>query len=145
MKQDATQSPPIEPEPAVSSAGAPPMFYCGCHGDKGHYLWTEDEDESGKFWAMQPWGVRVDGELQPFPRGGFIVRNGATRFTLEHGWSALSWWDNSIDGRPGSHSTFMVKGTWSAKEVLSMAQRRFPWVFSRFKYEVVLGGGDRSV
>jgi hypothetical protein len=118
---------------------APKMFYCGCHGDTGHYVWSEDGWRSYKLWKEQPWGNAIDGGLQP-PKWR---DNGMTRFTQKHGWSALSWWDNSIDTRPGSHSTFVVEGTHSAEEVLAMARNRFPWVFSRFKYEIVLGGGDR--
>lgn len=114
----------------------PKMFYCGCHRDTGHYLWTEDEYESYRFWEMQPWGVKLDGTLQPTPRDGFIVPNGVARFTHEYGWSALSWWDNSIDTRQGSHSTFIVEGAYTAEEVLEMAQRRFYWVFAHFEYEI---------
>lgn len=125
------------------SVNTPTMFYCGCHGDSGHYLWTEDEATSHSFWKLQPWGKGIDGDLQPFARNGYVVPNGAARFTQEHGWSALSWWDNSIDTRPGSHSTFVVEGAYSAEEVLAMARVRFPWVFSRFQYEIVLGGGDK--
>lgn len=121
----------------------PTMFYCGCHRDSGHHVWREDGDSSHKFWKLQPWGVKIDGELQPLARRGFHVPNGAARFTLAHGWSALSWWDNSIDTRPGSHSTFVVEGTHTAEAVLAMARARFPWVFERFKYEIVLGAGDK--
>jgi hypothetical protein len=123
--------------------GMPTMFYCGCHRDSGHYLWNEDGDSSSWFWKNQPWGYDVDGKLQPFPRGGFIVPNGHARLTHAHGWTALSWWDNSIDTRPGSHSTFVALGTHAAETMLAMARARFPWVFERLKYEIVLSGGDK--
>lgn len=96
---------------------APTMLYCGCHGDTGHYVWDETEWSSSKLWKAQPWGNAIDGGLQP-PKWR---ANGVTRFTQEHGWSALSWWDNSIDKRPGSHSTFIVEGEHSAEEVLALA------------------------
>lgn len=125
------------------NTGTPVMFYCGCHRDSGHHLWTADETTSSTFWQLQPWGYAVDGDLQPRPKNGFHLPNGIARFTQEHGWSALSWWDNSIDTRPGSHSTFIVHGTYLAEEVLAMARARFPWVFARFQYQVVLPGGGR--
>lgn len=113
----------------------PPMFYYGCHRDLGHYMWHENGEEVPwrRATLLQPWAERIDGGLCP----GSVV-NGVARFTQEHGWSALSWWDNSIDSRPGSHSTFIVQGVHTAAVILRMARERFPWVFSRFSYAVVL-------
>lgn len=147
MKQGASESAErVSPEsPVFRLGGLPTMFYCGCHRDKGHYMWADDETEV--HWHLmrseQPWGDRVDGGLQPFARGGYIVPNGHARLTHQYGWTALSWWDNSIDTRPGSHSTFIAIGTHTAEAMLALARARFPWVFERFKYEIVLGGGDR--
>ncbi len=111
------------------------MLYCGCHRGSGHYLWTEHEQRL--LWRdtvdTQPWGASIDGTL--YLRA---VANGVAKHTQFAGWTALSWPDNSIDGRPGSHSTFVAEGTFTAEEMLTMARSRFPWVFERFKYEVVL-------
>jgi len=117
-----------------------PMFYCGCLAEPGHYLWRENQHKVS--WketdTIQPWGHWIDGGLTPLQEGRAAVANGVARLMHAHGWTSLSWWDNSIDSRPGSHSTFVVAGTWSAEEMCSMARARFPWVFERFKYEVVL-------
>lgn len=59
------------------------------------------------------------------------------------GWnlSALSWWDRSQDTHPGSNSTIFAPGlTITAEEMLTEAQRRFPWVFSRLP-ETLKGNG----
>ena len=123
---------------------APPkMLYCGCHGDSGHYVWRENGERVR--WGLadkeQPWGKAIDGGIQPLARGGYHVPNGVARYTQEHGWSALSWWDNSIDTRPGSHSTFVIEGVHSAEFVLVSARIRFPWVFERFPFDVSIPGG----
>lgn len=113
------------------------MFYCGCHKEPGHYLWSASEARLS--WKdvrlVQPWGDGIDGQLCP-SKG---VNNGFAKFTQRYGWSAISWWDNSIDSRPGSHSTFIMEGAHSAEEVLAAARERFPWVFARFRYDVTIG------
>ena len=126
---------------STSPAPEPTMFYFGCHRDAGHYLWTEDKDRLSitRLLSEQPWGYGVDGDLCP-PKG---FAYGQAMLTHRYAWSALSWWDNSIDTRPGSHSTFLAVGTHSASALLAMARARFPWVFARFKYEVVLDGEDK--
>lgn len=116
------------------------MYYVGCHGDSGHYLWDEDQNyiRWDKTNELQPFGSHLDGDFTPVAVNRFIQGNGVIRFTQQSGWSIINFWDNSIDDRPGSHSLFLINKICDVAEVLSSAKNRFPWVFNRFKFEIVL-------
>lgn len=49
------------------------------------------------------------------------------------GWSAIAFWDNSVDNRPGSNSVFMVDvPDLSFREICLLAEEHFPQVWKRF-------------
>lgn len=89
-----------------------------------------------------PWGFKVDGGLAPRSAVNGIaafsqdvVRLGAPE---EQWWSAISWWDNSVDTRPGSSATFLADRRCGPIELLEEARAAFPQIFARFKYEIIL-------
>lgn len=101
----------------------------------GHF-----EDEPARY---VPWGYKVDGGLAPLKTGdnGIVAFAQAGRrigTSDEEWWSAISWWDNSVDSRSGSSSTFLLDRRATAEEVLAEAKKAFPQIFARFKYELVM-------
>jgi len=116
------------------------MYYYGCNDNSGHYLWDENGDRIN--WklslTLHPFGNHIDGGFTPIAINGFYTKEGVVRFTQQSGWSIVNFWDNSIDDRPGSHSLFLTNKICSAAEILSEAKTKFPWIFSRFKFEVVI-------
>ncbi len=58
--------------------------------------------------------------------------------TIKHagGWTAMSFWDRSVDVRHGSVSTFFARGTYGPAAMLDVCRRAFPMVWERFKFEV---------
>lgn len=96
---------------------------------------------------LVPWGFKVDGELAPRTTDRSQARNGWAGYhqaiswvdaPAEEAWSLLSWWDNSVDSRPGSSCAFMVDRRATPEEILAEARTAFPQIFARFKYDIVL-------
>jgi hypothetical protein len=46
-------------------------------------------------------------------------------------WKIISWWDRSVDSRPGSHSTFVGNEFKNHHELVLAAMQFFPAVFVR--------------
>ena len=132
------------------------LFY-GCWSDSGHFMYNRhgatprwNKREGGvtdRFEAVVPWGFRVDGHLAPRTGGGGEAPNGVAGFHQnvawvscpgEEVWSALSWWDNSVDKRGGSCATFLADRRCTPSELLTEAQEAFPQIFARFKYAIIL-------
>ena len=92
-----------------------------------------------------PWGHAVDGELAPY--GDALYREGIVALSQcgnqlgrpeEEWWTAISWWDNSVDSRQPANATFVVDARCDAGSLLAQARTSFPQIFARFKYELVL-------
>ncbi len=126
------------------------VFYYGCWGGVGHYLWTPrgqfaDEDRALP-WAPHEIDPRLAGDpnlMNPRMRAvGIFVWDG----NLEHqpegmvrvhhreGWTAVGWWDRSLDRRFGSNAAFFVEATVDAEEALRAAREAFPAIFARIRY-----------
>lgn len=124
-------------------------YYFGVLDDSGHeYHAPGDEylprDEEKQI-VWQP--EEIDGCLQPgchknrwghWEHGS--QKQGPAVLHYKDGWTALSFWDRSGDSRPGSHSTFILRGTHEFDVALEIAKMHFPEVFERIKFSVVLAG-----
>lgn len=133
------------------------ILFFGCWKGAGHYLrdrhgneprWSKPGEGVTRRWEAQiPWGANIDGSLAPRTGSGGEAPNGVAGFHQnvawvgcpgEIVWSAISWWDNSVDARGGSSCTFLADRRCSPAELLAEAREAFPQIFSRFKYEIVL-------
>jgi hypothetical protein len=105
-------------------------FYFGCKDRPGHYLFGEDES-IGRYHgrSYRDWRGMVDGIFPPRS----TQKQGAAAIHFVHGCTVLSFWDYSVDSRPGSNSTFFIPGKHNFDSALAEAQKRFPWVFARMK------------
>jgi len=105
------------------------VLYFGCLGQIGHHLHTK----SGRRirYESTPWGMNLDGGV--FPK----LNKYDTLYTdKKAGWTAIAVWDNSVDTRPGSHSTFVVAADICTEELLRRAREQWPEVFSRRGFPV---------
>lgn len=128
-------------------------FYFGCWHEPGHYLWhCGTGGYPYKDWRHSkillgahphslnyeppeiPWGYGLDGGLLR----GKSLREGEAVVEQRDGWTALSFYDNSVDRRPGSSSTFVFDTPLSPEEALAAARAAFPPIFERFGFEVIL-------
>lgn len=56
------------------------------------------------------------------------------------GWTALSFWDRSIDKRGACNSNYFAEGTFTFEEMVALAKERFPDRWACMKFEVHLSG-----
>lgn len=109
------------------------FYYFGCIGSPGHYL----HDVNGRSVRMTntPWGNQIDTGLldKKAPQ-----RQGEGVLVQKDGWTALSFWDRSVDGRSGSNSAFILNGTATFDEMLALANDYFPKVVGRFDFPITM-------
>ena len=128
-----------------SGDGLPDVLYFGCNRDSaGHYFWQADKwtFSSSEAFTKLPWGYDIDGRLCPYSEGKKEVpRNrqieGLARRHFKAGWTAIAFWDRSVDGRFGSNSVFLVRGGHSFERVCELAKFHFPRTWERFQFEIV--------
>lgn len=107
------------------------MMYFGCKGNPmGHYLWLPNGGQvNRREEANLPVRLGVlDAGLLPDLDNR---EQGDCVLNVINGWTILSFVDRSGDSRPGSNSSFLTEGEWSFTEMVAMARRDFPDVFSR--------------
>jgi hypothetical protein len=110
-------------------------FYFGCHRGPGHYLFREGM--FSHYDASTKKLERFDGMLAPQqtrdPYIATVSRLGGWGFT------ALSFWDYSVDNRGGCNSIIFAPSlSIHHDDLLSEAEKRFPEVFNRLPYPVRL-------
>lgn len=118
-------------------------LYFGCWGDTGHSLWNT---HARMVRELHPWGVGssgLDGTLAPTDpplRRGSLRRDemdeGIAALIHKDDWTALAFWDRSVDRRGGSNSVFLLPGTLTFDEATRAAREAFPRVWERFSFEV---------
>lgn len=105
-----------------------PWFYFGCHGGAGHYLWD------ARMWKVRDYRFErlghFDGNLC-YPEGDGLYVASLTRLG-GWGYSALSFWDRTIDKRGGCNSSFFAPSlTATPQSILDGAKVVFPEVYGR--------------
>lgn len=123
------------------------IYYFGCIERAGHYLF-EPPEKSAHRYATTPWGPHPDGSLAPHenPRCDFVKKffgcrcsqtQGIAALHHKEGWTALAFWDRSVDSRMGCNSNFLVEGTFTFDEMIELARQHFPTIMIRFKFPIV--------
>lgn len=96
------------------------IFYFGCWGGKGHFLWNA----YGRKCSQQ------EEEMIPFVwyklDGSFVAdhnkwKQGNATLTVVDDHTILSFPDNSVDARSASHSTFIAGGVLSFNAILELS------------------------
>lgn len=113
------------------------VFYFGCYGEVGHYLHTPDMHHAWNDHNIIPWGKNIDSTLCPPGRYEENQPEGVAVLTFKDGWTALSFWDRSVDRRGNSNSNFIAEGAFNFNQMVEIAQTHFPKVWKRFKFPVV--------
>jgi hypothetical protein len=115
------------------------VYYFGCWEDVGHYMRSSSSDRSLEscraehdFMYTNPWGTNIDGGL--CPKGP--QNEGAALVHQKDGWTALSFWDRSVDSRLGSNSNFLAEGTFDLAQMIAIAKEHFPTVMERIKFKI---------
>ncbi len=116
----------------------PQVYYYGCWGDKGHFLWTPEQDSVriSKMKDATPFGDDIDGVLQK--GSGVCSGNGIPDDAQLHdkdGWTALAFWDRTVDTRPGSCSVFLAEGVHKVEAIKEIARSNFPEIWDRLHHK----------
>lgn len=130
---------------------SPKMFYFGPWDQSGHYLC----DEHGRRVRLEhrgafPWnenGVTgmpmIDGALQPRKPSeyrhskGEELPQGVAALHYLNGWTALCFWDRSVDKRGACNSNYFAEGIFTFDEMVAMAKTRFAYRWNKMAFEVV--------
>ena len=121
------------------------VVYFGCIDRPWHYFWenehrtarSRDAYEAAiiaiwpKYYGALCYGHRGNYDNGPQEEGLALLHH-------KGGWTALSFWDRSIDSRGGCSSNFFVHGTFTFDQMCQIAEARFPSVWKRYKFKVRL-------
>lgn len=112
------------------------VYYNGCWGETGHYLWDRTRRKAYSVPADFPVAPHVldSGFLPP----GQPQVEGRATLCHVNGWTVLAFWDRSVDTRGKSNSAFVARGTLDFDAMVAAAKAAFPSVWGRFGFEVRL-------
>ena len=108
------------------------MYYFGPIRNAGHYFWYSDTSSSYDIEKLQPWGY-IDGKLPPQTKE---QQEGEALLHHKDGWTAISFWDRSVDNRGDCNSTYLANANLTFDEMVSLAQERFPARWAVMYFEV---------
>lgn len=115
------------------------MYYFGCWGQAGHY-WRSPNGHATEraIEARIPEALRhgrIDGNFCPGYIGPYKRTcpevEGEAAIHLIEGWTALAWWDRSVDRRPACNSAVVVRGDHSYTMVLEIVKAQMPDLLKR--------------
>lgn len=121
------------------------MVYFGPWDHSGHQFFYET---GAKVYSEErkqlPWQAHeIDGVLQPgCPRPDDRLQRYGPRIEgealLHHkdGWTALAFWDSSVDTRPGCTSTYIANGIFTFDEMVKLSSTRFADRWNKMKFQV---------
>ena len=114
-------------------------LYFGCWKEMGHSLWTKDRTSAVPYWEWE----KVIGISAKELDSGFCPDDpkepeGRAKITEKAGWTILAFWDRSVDRRMASNSAFLIRGSHTFDEMVTLSRNAFPTIWRRFEFEVVL-------
>lgn len=133
------------------------VYYFGCitGSSAGHYMQASkhqpdvsqiDRRRTHAFVYDNPWGAKVDSGLcigynvsktfgSDQTEGRALVHHIVSKAGVP--FTALAFWDRSVDDRKGSNSVFIAGDNCTFDEMIALAKFHFPHVMARFKFEIV--------
>lgn len=125
------------------------VYYFGCWEESGHYLWrAEGRSARREESKVLPWS-QLDGTLPPadrrpmrregdYPEVDREAPQGHAALHHKGGWTAIAFWDRSVDRRPGSSSTFLIRGIHTWEDAVRIAKAVYPRTWARYGFPIVL-------
>ena len=131
------------------------MLYFGPLKESGHFMFHDNGEKAFK-WAREgcPWGDDdIDGPLQPgqphpndrLRRPTRPMREGEALLHHKDGWTALCFWDFTVDTRPGCSSTYIAKGIFTFGEMVELAKARFSERWNKMAFQVIDVTSDSGI
>jgi hypothetical protein len=120
------------------------VLYFGCIDRPGHFLiegrksvhprqrdipWTEEQLDMTLCPGVVEvsYGHKADKQVE-----------GHAKLHHRDGWTALAFWDRSVDGRMNCNSVFVIEGEHVFDDAKRIAMAAYPHIWKRFKFEVKL-------
>lgn len=133
----------IPPEVATVEA-----YYFGCVREAGHY-WHFPKHRGGSESTIR---TAVGPSIHPRIDGGFCPgsipgedsrrsrpeKQGEALLHHVDGWTILSFWDNNVDQRSNSSSSFVARGTFNYASMRAIAEAQFPSIWKRYTFDITL-------
>ncbi len=123
------------------------VLYFGCIGQAGHYLWRREGVDRPRMMSRDEDAMvrrlgGLDGALCWNSKSGRYSHErdeteGLAFVTHREGWTALAFWDRSVDHRSACNSAFVAEGTLTFAQIIRHARLRWPEVWARFSFDVV--------
>lgn len=120
------------------------VLYFGCIGTPGHFLVEEDKLVHPRNKNI-PWKIKeLDMRLCPgVKRASYGYKadrqvEGEAKLHHKDGWTAIAFWDRSVDYRRNSNSVFIVEGIHAFEEAKEIAKSSYPSIWKRFGFDVRL-------
>ncbi len=108
-------------------------YYFGCVKEVGHYWWTLGLRKiyNDKLPGVDAVYCPPDSEQEGRAQIIYLTPN-------QYGgaYTLISFWDYSVDSRPGSNSNFMLEGVLSFEDMKIRSKELFPEIWKRFEFEV---------
>src|SRR5688572_3467525 len=116
----------------------PVIYYFGAMSRRGgHFLFAPGQKPASSEKKTLPW-PEIDAVLCPdyVASGTPEEAQVEGRALLHHrdGWTALAFWDRSVDARLGANSVFIAKGDFDLAGMIELARSQFPDVWGRWKF-----------
>lgn len=110
-------------------------FYFGCLQEPGHFWWSSSLSRAPLPGTTFP---MVDGVYCPpaTDKEGVAQVVYMTLHQYRGPWTLVSFWDRSVDSRPGSNSAFLLEGAYSFTAALERSKLTFPSIWKRFTFQV---------
>ncbi len=110
------------------------VYYFGCLNEIEHYLYLSRGDRTLPD-KETPWGFEMDAGLTP---KGPREQQGHVLITHKEGWTAMSWWDRTVDTRPGCNSAVLAEGEHDFQQMKSLLKEHWQEVHDRQPVELFL-------
>lgn len=109
-------------------------YFFGCSNrEKGHYLYDTNFSKVDDRKTSLPF-------KPSYLDGGFLQNildvPGNARLFYIAGWTVLTFWDRSGDGRGNSNSSFVFNGIYNFDKMMQLALQIFPSIVNRFNFDI---------
>mgnify|MGYP001549230296 CR=1 FL=1 len=108
----------------------PEILYYGCLRRIGHFL---NSKQTNIQFHETPWGYSLDEDAVVQKPD---IADGKLYTAKKDGWTAVGFWDRSVDSRPNSKSIFLVAKDWPTERVMAEAEKQWPEVCGRPRFPV---------
>lgn len=118
------------------------VYYFGCNNGPGHYMHSPgmrtgddltDRRHISRLTGANPWGYGIDGNLCPADPEQL---QGRALLHYKDGWTAVAFWDRSVDHRKGSNSVFLAPAIHDFDVMMRLSKEAFSTVFDRACFDV---------